>query len=305
MVNFLCQIQSFTLKNIPLYDLLPLFPYYMFYATLFLAWKDQTQHSPFSLINIDIGLESLLAVYSVWTLKEAWQEQETASVNDRECPFMSLTALSLSHLSPPPCYRAHLSSKVSLFPPSSSPGFSLSSLCVVLALVLVPGICDSVITSDFGGRQQRLSTARCSQGVQLVKAVQSKCRWKYLKGINFLHVQSAIQGFVFSSLLVTLILVATHWCIWLMVTILMKRTRKEKPQSLSKCALSSLKLCHFVVCLVVFMLPRRTNVPHSPCYSSDLLAKTAHYYLYIVRLIIFKPKWKKRRTINKLYSKSS
>lgn len=103
-----------------------------------------------------------------------------ASVNDRECPFMSLPALSL------PLFRLFsfvpsvitmlqgtlviqslsvsslqfvvlrlLLHRLRWFPLSFTLFLHPSlvpALCCVLALVLFSGICDSVITSDFGGK---------------------------------------------------------------------------------------------------------------------------------------------------------
>lgn len=78
--------------------------------------------------------------------------------------------------------KLHLSSTVSPLYPSL-----VSAPCLVLALLLsffFPGVCDSVITFDFCGgerRRRRSSALRDALGgVQLVKGIQSKCRWKYL-----------------------------------------------------------------------------------------------------------------------------
>lgn len=76
-------------------------------------------------------------------------------------------------------------------PPSLPPCLCLvPALRHVLPLMLFAGICDSVITSDLLGSQQRRSSAQgdALRGAQL-KAVQYKCRWKYISGIQFHHVQ--------------------------------------------------------------------------------------------------------------------
>lgn len=160
----------------------------------------------------------------------------------------------------------------------SSP-IPLSFLLSVLFWLFL-GICDSVITSDLGGRQRGRSSALrdALRGFSLWKPSNLNADGNIFRGFNSTVCNipnKALFCFFYTGSVVTLIKVFYDVVLLTNSEHLNVEDKKRKENSLSQLVLSLLKLCNYVVFLFVGMLTE-TVAPYSPRYSLILWSETAH-----------------------------